>query len=119
MPSLGDWQSALGWTNAAFDFGSLMIPRSYFGLLGYPPHEPARDGVHKNRDDKEHTTHRHEGGEVHIVISHADCPGDANKLAGMLVNFSKSIKIEYIHEISPVVGCHLGPDTLLLSWLNN
>ncbi len=52
-----------------------------------------------------------------VVITHADCAADAKKLASKLEKFSKSVKIEYIHEISPVIGSHLGPDTLLLSWL--
>ncbi len=54
--------------------------------------------------------------KIDVVISHADCKREAEKLKRLLVKFSKSIKIKYVHEVSQVLGCHLGPDTLLLSW---
>lgn len=52
-----------------------------------------------------------------VIITHADCLQDAKNLAKKLEKFSQSVKIEYVHEISPVIGSHLGPGTLLLSWV--
>lgn len=58
-------------------------------------------------------------GSYEVVITHADCVNDAKKLEKLIEKSEKSVKINYVHEISPVVGCHLGPDTLLLSWAAN
>lgn len=51
------------------------------------------------------------GGDV--FISHADCPEDADKLAGMLKDrFGLTVKM--ITDIGPVIGSHSGPGTLAL-----
>ncbi|HVZ11622.1 MAG TPA: DegV family protein [Patescibacteria group bacterium] len=55
--------------------------------------------------------------EVNVVITHADFEDQANLLSKKLANFSHSVKIKFIHEISPVIGSHLGPGALLLSWI--
>lgn len=55
--------------------------------------------------------------KVSVAITHADCEKDANKLKDLLAKFGKNITIEYINTISAVVGSHLGPDSLIISWM--
>lgn len=52
------------------------------------------------------------------VITHADCEEDAIKLKEMIENYKPNVTIRFMNFISPVVGSHLGPGTLLLSWSN-
>lgn len=54
---------------------------------------------------------------IDVAITHADCYDKAKTLSKLIEKMSGKVKIRYINEISPVVGCHLGPDTLLLSWV--
>lgn len=57
------------------------------------------------------------GGNVIVAITHGDCAKDAKKLKKLVENYSKSVKIEFVNIISPVVGSHLGPDSLIISWI--
>jgi DegV family protein with EDD domain len=54
--------------------------------------------------------------EISVAITHGDCLKDAKELENQ-INKLKNINIEYISAISPVIGAHLGPDSLLLSWI--
>ncbi len=49
-----------------------------------------------------------------VYISHADCPEEAQRLAGMLKGKVKDVVIGYI---GPVFGCHCGPDSLSMYFL--
>ena len=49
-----------------------------------------------------------------VYISHADCPEEAEKLAGMLKGKVKNVVIGYI---GPVFGCHCGPDSLSMYFI--
>lgn len=55
--------------------------------------------------------------KVTVAITHADCETDANKLKNLIANYNKNITIKFINIISPVVGAHLGPDSLIISWM--
>lgn len=49
-----------------------------------------------------------------VYISHADCPEEAEKLAGMLKGKVKNVIIGYI---GPVFGCHCGPEALSMYFI--
>ena len=49
-----------------------------------------------------------------VYISHADCPEEAERLAGMLKGKVKNVVIGYI---GPVFGCHCGPDSLSMYFI--
>ncbi|MEK7534431.1 MAG: DegV family protein [Patescibacteria group bacterium] len=53
---------------------------------------------------------------ISVAITHADCERDAIKLKNLVANYNKNITIKFVNEISPVVGAHLGPDSLIISW---
>ena len=55
--------------------------------------------------------------DIRVAITHADCESDANALKKLVQNYNKNIKIEFVNTISPVVGAHLGPDSLIISWI--
>lgn len=50
-----------------------------------------------------------------VLIGHADCPKDAQKLKEMLVKADESV-IPIICNIGPVIGSHVGPGMLALSF---
>lgn len=49
-----------------------------------------------------------------VYISHADCPEEAERLAGMLKGKVKNVIIGYI---GPVFGCHCGPEALSMYFI--
>jgi len=63
---------------------------------------------------KESENIRKKGGKIRVIINHADNLEEAEKLKKLL----KEIKAEvsFISLANPVVGAHIGPDTLIASW---
>lgn len=63
---------------------------------------------------KESEKIRKKGKKIRVIINHADNLEDAEKLKKLL----KEIKAEvsFIALTNPVVGAHIGPDTLIASW---
>ena len=57
--------------------------------------------------------------DIRVAITHADCEKDASDLKKLVHEFDKSIKIEFVNIISPVIGAHLGPGSLIISWMVN
>lgn len=55
--------------------------------------------------------------KTEVIITHADCEDEAKKLARMVEKYSKNITIKYVNILSPVLGAHLGPGALLISYL--
>ena len=55
--------------------------------------------------------------DIRVAITHGDCEKDADVLKKLVQNYNKNITIEFINTISPVVGVHLGPDSLIISWM--
>ncbi|MBO5908622.1 MAG: DegV family protein [Clostridia bacterium] len=51
-----------------------------------------------------------------VYISHGDCIGDAEALAGMIES-KHGVKTEIITDVGPVIGAHSGPGTLALFFL--
>ena len=51
-----------------------------------------------------------------VYISHGDCIGDAEILAGMIES-KHGVKTEIITDVGPVIGAHSGPGTLALFFL--
>ncbi len=49
-----------------------------------------------------------------ILISHADCPDDANRLREILLDIHPQIDACWIEEASPAVGVHAGPGALIV-----
>lgn len=49
-----------------------------------------------------------------VYTSHADCPEEAEKLAGMLKGKVKNVVVGYI---GPVFGCHCGPEALSMYFI--
>lgn len=52
----------------------------------------------------------------HVIIGHADCLKDAEKLQDMLLKVDDSLLIS-MTSIGPVIGCHVGPGMLALSFM--
>jgi DegV family protein with EDD domain len=53
---------------------------------------------------------------IHVAITHGDCLTDAKDLQTQIEKLAR-VKIEFVSPLSSVVGAHLGPDSLLLSWI--
>jgi len=71
------------------------------------------------RQFKEEISSLCNNGNISVAITHADCEKDANELKKLVQSFSKNIKIEFVNTISPVVGMHLGQNSLIISWVIN
>ena len=57
--------------------------------------------------------------KISVAITHFDCEEEAYILKNLVQKYNKNIKIEYVSTISPVVGTHLGPGSLILSFIEN
>jgi len=57
------------------------------------------------------------GKKIMVAISHADNLKGAKKLKKIIENKLNMVNIVFLNLIDPIVGVHGGPDTLLLSWI--
>jgi DegV family protein with EDD domain len=60
-----------------------------------------------------------EGKKCRVGISHADNLEQAQRLRKLIEENYPEIKIEFISVTSPVIGCHVGPGTLICCSLEN
>lgn len=55
--------------------------------------------------------------QVSIAITHSDCLEKAKTLESIFLKEYPRVTISYISVVSAVVGAHIGPDGLILSWI--
>jgi len=60
-----------------------------------------------------------EGKKCRVAISHADNLEQAQRLRGLIEEKYPQIKVEFISITSAVIGCHVGPGTLICCSLEN
>jgi len=51
--------------------------------------------------------------EAFVTISHADMISVAQELEKRLLEDCPNIKVLFIEDINPIIGCHLGPDSII------
>jgi len=56
------------------------------------------------------------GKKIRIVITHGDCPSEAQKLKEMLQKEFQNIEITFLNLIDNVIGSLVGPGTLVCAW---
>lgn len=54
---------------------------------------------------------------VRLAISHTDKEEDANALAQKIKEELPNVKVEYISLVNPVIGSHVGPETLIFAFI--
>jgi fatty acid-binding protein DegV len=60
-----------------------------------------------------------EGKKIKIAISHADNLEEAQKLRTLIEDKYPEAKVEFISLTSSVIGCHVGPGTLICCSIEN
>lgn len=58
---------------------------------------------------------RKKGKKIRAIINHCDNEKEAKKLKEMLKEIG--VEVQYINLVSPVIGVHVGPGTLILAWM--
>jgi DegV family protein with EDD domain len=54
--------------------------------------------------------------KVEIIITHADNKQEADSLKTLFQEHKPKSKVLYVNQLSPVLGAHVGPDSLVVGW---
>ena len=59
--------------------------------------------------------YRKQGKKIRAIINHCDNKKEAEKLRKMLKKIG--VEVSYINLVSPVIGTHTGPGSLIAAWM--